>query len=81
MGRASFECVGSSEIDSHARLIYKKNFGETPKGDIKKLDSNDFPDFNVLCAGFPCQSFSICGQREGFNDKLEEHYFLIFVAY
>ena len=69
MEEAGFKCVGSSEIDSHARSMYKKNFNETPKGDITKLNPNDFPDFDVLCAGFPCQSFSICGLREGFNDE------------
>lgn len=69
MENAGYKCVGSSEIDSHARSMYKKNFNELPKGDITKLNPDDFPKFDVLCAGFPCQAFSICGLREGFNDE------------
>jgi len=69
MEQAGFKCVAGCEIDSHACKVYLKNFGENPRCDITKLNPNDLPDFDVLCAGFPCQPFSICGQRKGFYDK------------
>ena len=62
------EFVFASEIDKHARKIYKKNFGVEPHGDIKKINANDIPDIDLLCGGFPCQSFSISGKRRGFED-------------
>ncbi|HPM47573.1 MAG TPA: DNA cytosine methyltransferase [bacterium] len=64
------KCVYSSEWDQQARLTYEANFGETPYGDITKKETKGFiPDgFDVLCAGFPCQAFSIAGRRGGFDD-------------
>ncbi len=64
------KCVFTSEWEPSAQKTYKKNFGEFPFGDITK-DSvkNYIPNkFDILCAGFPCQAFSIAGKRKGFED-------------
>lgn len=62
------KCLFSSEINSHACNIYETNFGDNPFQDITTLQPQDIPDFQVLCAGFPCQAFSIAGKKRGFED-------------
>lgn len=64
------KCVYTSEWENAAKKTYRENFGEIPFGDItKKSTKNYIPDeFDVLCAGFPCQAFSIAGNRKGFAD-------------
>ena len=64
------KCVFTSEWNNEAKKTYRENFGEIPFGDItKEINKNYIPDkFDVLCAGFPCQAFSIAGKRGGFDD-------------
>ncbi len=62
------QCVFSSDIDARCQDSYEANFGDRPFGDITKADENYIPDHDVLFAGFPCQPFSIIGNKRGFND-------------
>lgn len=69
MERNGNVCIGSCEIDTYARQTYAKNFGHEPEfRDARDIDPARLPDFQCLCAGFPCQAFSIAGVRRGFED-------------
>lgn len=73
------KCVFSSEWDIDAKKTYKVNFGEIPFGDITKdRVKNCIPEnFDILCAGFPCQAFSIAGYQKGFSDTRGSLFFEI----
>lgn len=69
LSQLNCECVLACDIDKKCRETYKKNFGIEPYSDIKNLDEKNIPDFDILCAGFPCQPFSNGGKKKSFSDK------------
>lgn len=66
--RAGGECVFSSEWDEKACDSYEAYFGERPAGDITKIEACEIPNHDILAGGFPCQAFSILGDKKGFSD-------------
>lgn len=66
-----FECVGYCEIDKFAKEAYETLYdtkGEMYFEDARNINPDDLPDIDLICAGFPCQSFSIAGRQRGFED-------------
>jgi DNA (cytosine-5)-methyltransferase 1 len=81
--KLNWECVMSCDIDKAVKETYKENYGLMPLGDITEIEPKDVPVYDILCAGFPCQPFSQCGQHKGFDDKRGTLFFNImkFVEY
>jgi DNA (cytosine-5)-methyltransferase 1 len=82
--RAGGKCVFSSDWDKYSQITYAANFGgEKPHGDIYSVADNAIPEFDILCAGFPCQPFSIAGvskklslgRKHGFDDEKQGNLF------
>jgi len=65
-----FRCVWSCDNNKYANQVYTRRFGKENHytGDVRGVDPAGIPDFDLLCAGFPCQSFSVAGKRKGFKD-------------
>ena len=82
------KCVFASEIDKHARKTYQHNLEKFDKDifyngnfneDILQQDYTKIPDFDILCAGFPCQSFSQIGYGKGFAETKQNRGNMFFV--
>jgi DNA (cytosine-5)-methyltransferase 1 len=69
MKRIGGECVMACDIDESCRKIYKENYNIDPLSDIKDVDPNELPDFDIILGGFPCQSFSNSGKKKGLDDE------------
>ena len=77
--QSGFEIVWANEFDKDACKTYRHNFPDTllSECDIRKVNAKDIPDFDILTAGFPCQSFSVCGNKKGFADERGNLFFEI----
>ncbi len=75
--KIGYKCVFACDIDEKCRSTYKKNYGIEPEKDICDINISSIKPFEVLCAGFPCQSFSKSGFQKGFDDPRGKLFFEI----
>lgn len=68
LSKYNSECVMACDIDKNCREIYELNYKIKPEKNIKNIDEKTIPDFDILCAGFPCQSFSNGGKKQNLQD-------------
>ncbi len=67
--KLNWVCIMSCDIDDAVKETYKENYNQTPLNNIVEIEPKNISNYDILCAGFPCQSFSQCGQHKGFNDE------------
>lgn len=67
--KLGWECKMSCDISESAKKTYEQNYGLTPMGNIVGIEPSSIEPYDILCAGFPCQAFSQCGKRKGFEDE------------
>ena len=68
LNRINAECILACDIDKDCRVVYKDNYGIEPVDNVKNIDEKTLPNFDILCAGFPCQAFSNGGKKLCFKD-------------
>lgn len=67
MNKAGYTSIFACDINPYCRQVYYNNYNDQPEADIRSV--TNLPDHDIMCAGFPCQSFSIAGRKLGFNDS------------
>lgn len=66
--KLGWECVMASDINKAASDTYQANYKMTTRGDVLDIEPSSIPQYDILCAGLPCQPFSQCGKQKGFDD-------------